>query len=258
MRKMEQILGILSCILALGEPALAQGIPAQPSELSTKPKPPPPGAACGKLEGHPGAQHAADGHHSSAQHRPGPAWPSLAVKVKIDPLEDAFDDFSIPCKYGGDELCGLQASKCDKVTASFDHSTVNGLAYLQFSDLVATSLQGTSGTQSCRFNAKASGGTYAYLRVLLHGNRLREWEPRQQLKGLGDAEQPQGEGEVQGAGRQQDLQGGGSAERPAARPSQGHHRLQLLRRLVRRGRFQGDPLLLRAVEPRHQDLQRRL
>lgn len=157
MRKMEQILGVLSCILALGEPALAQGIPAQPSELSTKPKPPPPGAACGKLEG----TEVLNTLLTEITPPLNTAWPSLAVKVKIDPLEDAFDDFSIPCKYGGDELCGLQASKCDKVTASFDHSTVNGLAYLQFSDLVATSLQGTSGTQSCRFNPKASGGTYA-------------------------------------------------------------------------------------------------
>jgi hypothetical protein len=141
---------VLSCVLALAEPALAQ-------EPSPKPKPPPPGAACGKLEG----TQVLNTLLTELTPPLNTAWPSLAVKVKIDPLQDALPDFNIPCKYGGDELCGMQASQCDMVTASFDHSTVNGLAYLQYSDLVAASLSGTSGTQACPFNPKASGGAYA-------------------------------------------------------------------------------------------------
>lgn len=153
-----RILGVLSLTLAVAAPAFAQGVPPpQPSELSTKPKPPPPGAACGHIDG----TQVINTVLTDLTPPLNTAWPSLSVKVKIDPLKDALDNFNIPCKYGGDELCGLQASECDKVTASFEHSTVNGLAYLQFSDLKTTAVKGALGTQACPFNPKASVGTTA-------------------------------------------------------------------------------------------------
>lgn len=90
------------------------------------------------------------------------AWPSLAVNSGLDPWNDVYDgSINIGCKYGGDEVCGVQASSCKKMYAEVDVSSLTGLAYLQFEDLAVKTLQAASGTQSCPYNSKASGGSYA-------------------------------------------------------------------------------------------------
>lgn len=87
-------------------------------------------------------------------------WPSLAVSSGLDPWNDVYDgSINLGCKYGGDEICGLQASSCKKMYAEVDVSSLSGLAYLQFQDLAVQSIQGVAnGGQSCPYNPNASGG----------------------------------------------------------------------------------------------------
>jgi hypothetical protein len=89
------------------------------------------------------------------------AWPSLAVSSGLDPWEDVYDgSINIGCKYGGDEICGAQASSCKKFYVEVDLSKLTGLSYLQFKDLQATTINAAGGTQSCKYDTKASQGPY--------------------------------------------------------------------------------------------------
>jgi hypothetical protein len=90
------------------------------------------------------------------------AWPSVAVNNGLDPLKDVYDgSIKLSCKYGGDEVCGVQASSCKKMWAEVDVSSINGLAYLQFENVHVNTLKAADGTQACPYSSSASGGSYA-------------------------------------------------------------------------------------------------
>lgn len=90
------------------------------------------------------------------------AWPSVAVSTGLDPLKDVLEDqkVSLKCSYGGDEICGLQAAKCKEEYAQVTVSNIQGLSYMQFEDLVMSSLTAGSGTRACPYSGSAGGGTY--------------------------------------------------------------------------------------------------
>ena len=87
------------------------------------------------------------------------AWPSFAINNGVDPLENVYRGrIDVPCKYGGDELCGIQLSECTKEYLELDLKSITGLAYLQFEDLIVTSCLAGSGTEPCPFNWSTSAG----------------------------------------------------------------------------------------------------
>jgi hypothetical protein len=88
------------------------------------------------------------------------AWPSVAVESGLDPLKNVWDGtINLGCKYGGDEICGAQASSCKKMYATVDVDTIGGLAYLQFDDLEVDTLNAASGT-SCPYSSSGTSGPY--------------------------------------------------------------------------------------------------
>lgn len=90
------------------------------------------------------------------------AWPSLAVSSGLDPWKDVYKGkINIGCKYGGDEICGLQASSCKKFYVEVDLSKLTGLSYLQFKELQATTTNAAAGTQACKHDTKVSQGPYS-------------------------------------------------------------------------------------------------
>jgi len=94
------------------------------------------------------------------------AWPSAAVSAGLDPLKDPMVNkkVNLSCKDGGvesgDTICGLQAAKCKEEYAVVTVSSLDGLAYLQFEDLVMSTVTAEAGTQTCPY-APAGGGAYA-------------------------------------------------------------------------------------------------
>lgn len=92
-------------------------------------------------------------------------WPSIAVQSGLDPYENVYDGkISLKCKYGGDEVCGAQASSCKDMWAEIKVRSIGGLASLQFKDLGMTSIDGTSDMKSttCKYENSANGGNYSY------------------------------------------------------------------------------------------------
>ena len=89
-------------------------------------------------------------------------WPTVAVQNGLDPLPLKPFDVKLKCKYGGDEICGLQASSCEKMWAEIEIKSIKGLAYMQFKDLAMTAVSSKPGTQACPYNTKTKVGPYSY------------------------------------------------------------------------------------------------
>ena len=90
------------------------------------------------------------------------AWPSWAVSQGLDPLDNAVvnEEISLGCKYGGDEICGVQAAKCLHEDVYLTVSTITGLASVQFQSLTMSSLQAQSGNPVCLYSSAAAGGAH--------------------------------------------------------------------------------------------------
>lgn len=91
------------------------------------------------------------------------AWGPLATELGLDPYQNVWmgGQVKLKCKYGGDEICGAQASSCEKMWAEIDVKTITGISYLQFDQLAATSASVAVGNQVCPYEGKAGGGPYS-------------------------------------------------------------------------------------------------
>jgi hypothetical protein len=90
-------------------------------------------------------------------------WGPLAAKLGLDPYQNVWmgGKVQLKCKYGGDEICGLQASSCEKMWAEIDVKTLTGISYLQFDQLAATSANVAIGNQVCPYESKADSGLHS-------------------------------------------------------------------------------------------------
>lgn len=87
-------------------------------------------------------------------------WPAIATATGLDPMMNVYDgDINIGCKYGGDEVCGLQASSCKKFYVKVDVNEIDGLAAMQFKNMAVTSINGASGT-SCPYGSIDESGEF--------------------------------------------------------------------------------------------------
>uniref|UniRef100_A0A7S2W7K3 Uncharacterized protein n=1 Tax=Mucochytrium quahogii TaxID=96639 RepID=A0A7S2W7K3_9STRA len=89
------------------------------------------------------------------------AWPQLAASSGIDPLTGvSIPNVDIPCKYGGDEICGLQASSCDKSWVQMDFNYLNGLGDLEIASYNLGTID--TNTSSCDSNSLPAGASCGY------------------------------------------------------------------------------------------------